>query len=96
MDCQLNFNNDEADDYLSVDVDEGLYRLAFAVVMRTKSASVSRLSRSLLIPYDTAFALVERMTDEGFLAEPDGRGRRAILSRLQRTWKMFIMIWVAL
>lgn len=94
MDGQLNLDINEADNHSSVDVDEELYRSAFAEVMRTKSASISRLSRSLLIPYDVAFALVERMNDEGFLAEPDGSGRRAILNRLQRTWKMLMTIWL--
>ena len=57
---------------------EDLYQRAVAVVMRDQKASTSYLQRRLLIGYNRAADLIERMEREGLIS-PNNNGKRHIL-----------------
>jgi len=71
---------DAGQDALAEDGDgDALYREAVALVLRDQRASTSFVQRQLLIGYNRAARLIERMEAEGVLGPPNRSGKREIL-----------------
>jgi S-DNA-T family DNA segregation ATPase FtsK/SpoIIIE len=58
---------------------ENLYDRAVAIVVRERKASTSYLQRRLLVGYNRAAALMERMEQDGIVSAADHKGRRQVL-----------------
>ncbi len=56
-----------------------LYGRAVAIVVRDRKASTSYLQRRLLVGYNRAAALMERMEQDGVVSAADYKGRRQVL-----------------
>lgn len=61
------------------DLDDALYSNAIAVVMRTRSATVSGIQRRLRISYRLANQLLELMEADGIVSAKTENGTRAVL-----------------
>ncbi|WP_272867519.1 DNA translocase FtsK [Stutzerimonas stutzeri] len=59
--------------------DDSLYPLAVEHVRATKRGSISSVQRKLMIGYNRAARLVERMEREGVVAPMDSNGNREVL-----------------
>jgi S-DNA-T family DNA segregation ATPase FtsK/SpoIIIE len=58
---------------------DDLYGRAVAIVVRERKASTSYLQRRLLVGYNRAAALMERMEGDGVVSAADYKGRRQVL-----------------
>ncbi|MGC2716012.1 MAG: DNA translocase FtsK 4TM domain-containing protein [Pseudolabrys sp.] len=56
-----------------------LYQQAVAIVKRDRKASTSYIQRRLQIGYNRAATIMERMEEEGIVAQPNHAGKREIL-----------------
>ncbi|AXP08588.1 DNA translocase FtsK [Campylobacter hepaticus] len=68
------FSNENYDD----EVDE-LYEEAKRVILEDKKTSISYLQRRLKIGYNRSANIIEQLTQNGVLSEPDSKGQREIL-----------------
>lgn len=59
--------------------DEELYKIAVALVINDKNASVGYIQRKLRIGYNRAFEMIDKMEQEGLVSTPDHVGRRSVL-----------------
>ena len=66
----------------SVDIDgnDSLYTMACTIVQRTGITTISHLQRVLMIGYNRAARLIERMEHDGIASVEDYAGRRKLLS----------------
>ncbi|MGH2327915.1 DNA translocase FtsK [Campylobacter taeniopygiae] len=73
-------NSSLANDTFSDDneVDE-LYEDAKRIILEDQKTSISYIQRRLNIGYNRSANIIERLTKEGFLSEPDSKGKRQIL-----------------
>ncbi|MGH2268090.1 DNA translocase FtsK [Campylobacter taeniopygiae] len=73
-------NSSLANDTFSDDneVDE-LYEDAKRIILEDHKTSISYIQRRLNIGYNRSANIIERLTKEGFLSEPDSKGKRQIL-----------------
>lgn len=60
------------------EVDE-LYEDAKRIILEDQKTSISYIQRRLNIGYNRSANIIERLTKEGFLSEPDSKGKRQIL-----------------
>jgi S-DNA-T family DNA segregation ATPase FtsK/SpoIIIE len=56
-----------------------LYDKALAIVARERRATTSYIQRRLVIGYNRAARLIERMEDEGVISKPNHQGKREVL-----------------
>lgn len=63
---------------LDDEVDE-LYEDAKRIIVEDQKTSISYIQRRLNIGYNRAANIIESLTKEGFLSEPDSKGKRQIL-----------------
>jgi Ftsk gamma domain len=59
--------------------DDGLYHAAIGMIAGQKSASTSFLQHRLMLSYNSAARLIERMEAEGIVSAPDAGGKRRII-----------------
>ena len=59
--------------------EDDLYERAVAIVRRERKASTSYLQRRLLVGYNRAADLMERMEREGIVSAPGHRSQRQVL-----------------
>ncbi|MBK2000635.1 cell division protein FtsK [Campylobacter sp. 2018MI35] len=60
------------------EVDE-LYEDAKRIILEDQKTSISYIQRRLNIGYNRSANIIEKLTKEGFLSEPDSKGKRQIL-----------------
>jgi S-DNA-T family DNA segregation ATPase FtsK/SpoIIIE len=65
--------------YEKDDQGESLYEKALDIIISTNSFSTSLIQRTLRIGYNKAALLVDELTKNGILSEPDAQGKRKIL-----------------
>jgi DNA segregation ATPase FtsK/SpoIIIE, S-DNA-T family len=56
-----------------------LYDKALAIIARERRVSTSYIQRRLVIGYNRAARLIERMEDEGVISKPNHQGKREVL-----------------
>ena len=61
-------------------ISDELYDKAVAIVARDRKVSISYIQRKLMIGYNRAARLVERMEAEGVVSQANGQGKREILA----------------
>lgn len=61
-------------------IDDPLYPQAVAIVKSSGRASISAVQRHLMIGYNRAAHLVERMEADGIVSKEDGKGAREVLT----------------
>jgi S-DNA-T family DNA segregation ATPase FtsK/SpoIIIE len=59
---------------------DDLYARAVDIMLRDRKPSISYLQRQLMIGFNRAAGLIERMEREGILSAADARGRRQVLA----------------
>ncbi len=66
----------------SVDIDgeDPVYKMACTIVQRTGVTGIGNLQRTLLIGYNRAARLIERMERDGIVSAADYAGRRALIN----------------
>ena len=65
---------------MAATADEDLYDRAVAIVRRDQKASTSYLQRRLLVGYNRAADLMERMEREGVVSAAGYQGRRQVVA----------------
>jgi S-DNA-T family DNA segregation ATPase FtsK/SpoIIIE len=86
LDAVTEEQDDDSDDPYGIFGDGGgggsgdeLYDKALAIVARERRATTSYIQRRLVIGYNRAARLIERMEDEGVISKPNHQGKREVL-----------------
>jgi S-DNA-T family DNA segregation ATPase FtsK/SpoIIIE len=86
LDAVTEEQDDDSDDPYGIFGDSGgsqsgdeLYDKALAIVARERRATTSYIQRRLVIGYNRAARLIERMEDEGVISKPNHQGKREVL-----------------
>jgi S-DNA-T family DNA segregation ATPase FtsK/SpoIIIE len=74
-------DEDEEDSYDAYNSESGdeLYDKAIAIVANERKVSTSYIQRRLMIGYNRAARLIERMEEDGMISKPNHQGKREIL-----------------
>ena len=86
LDAVTEEQDDDSDDPYGIFGDSGagqsgdeLYDKALAIVARERRATTSYIQRRLVIGYNRAARLIERMEEEGVISKPNHQGKREVL-----------------
>jgi S-DNA-T family DNA segregation ATPase FtsK/SpoIIIE len=86
LDAVTEEQDDDSDNPYGIFGDSGggqsgdeLYDKALAIVARERRATTSYIQRRLVIGYNRAARLIERMEDEGVISKPNHQGKREVL-----------------
>ena len=74
-------DEDEEDGYdaYGSELGDELYDKAIAIVANERKVSTSYIQRRLMIGYNRAARLIERMEEDGMISKPNHQGKREIL-----------------
>lgn len=61
-------------------LDDDIYENAQQIIITNNRASISLLQRKLIIGYNRAARLMERMEEDGIVSKPDHNGGRIVLA----------------